>query len=251
MTATWPRRCVLVLLLVAIGCVPHAPVGAPTVTDPPPVDDPPAPDLPDAAEVDLPLPAATSLRRQAQAVTVRVRSIGCRVLAVGSGFVLPDGVVVTNRHVLDTPQEVSVTTWDGRRYDATVTGVAGDSDLAVLQVADTADLPVARVRTSPVRIGEEVSVVGYPGGGPIRVTRGRVLGLVDGELLDEPTEVLRVDAAITRGNSGGPLFDAQGRVIGVVFAAEVDRDTGLAVPITTLLDRLGTATFVAPDPGPC
>lgn len=200
----------------------------------------------DAGELELPEPRATSLLRRAQEVTVRIRALGCEQFGVGSGFVLPGGVIVTNRHVIGEPLQVSVNTWDGVTLDVTVVGVAVDSDLAVLQLASDVDLPVAELRTTPVQSGEPVVAVGYPAGGPATVTTGRVVGLVDGEVLGEPTDVIRIDAEIQPGNSGGPVLDQDGRVVGVVFALEVGRGHGLAVPVGTLLDRLDDGALRLP-----
>lgn len=225
------------LLLLLVGCVPAAPpLAAP-------------PQRADATIVELPPPpevAATSVRRQAQEITVRIRSLGCEQFGIGSGFLLPGGVVVTNRHVIDQPRRVTVNTWDGRQLDADVTGIAVDSDLALLQLEDAAGLPVARLRPTAVASDEPVVVVGFPEGGPLTVTPGEMLGLVDGQLLGEPADVLRIDATIRQGNSGGPVLDADGAVVGVVFASEVERGTALAVPVTTLLERLDATELVPP-----
>ena len=206
-------------------------------------------EAPEAIETEgfaLPEVAATSVERRAQEVTVRVRSLGCEQFGLGSGFVLADGVVVTNRHVIEQPREVTVNTWDGRSLAAEVTGVATDTDLALLQLEDAGDLPVAELRTTPVQRGELVFAVGYPGGGPAQVSPGRVLGMVDGTVLGEPAEVIRVEVEITQGSSGGPLVDRDGLVVGVVFAVEVDAGVGLAVPVATLLERLESGELVTP-----
>ena len=214
----------------------------------PPTEPLSAPPQPEVQEVELPEVAATSLERRAQEVTVRVRSLGCEQFGLGSGFVLPGGVVVTNRHVIEQPREVTINTWDGRSFPVTVAGVATDSDLALLELGEDTDLPVAELRTDPVTTGEEVLVVGYPGGGPAEVAEGRVLGLADGTVLGEPAEVLRIEVEVTQGSSGGPVFDSSGRVVGVIFAIEVDAGVALAVPVATLLERLDADELVAPDP---
>ena len=233
-----PRRYVLAgVLAVLLGaCVepPTEPLSAP----------PPS----EVQELELPEVAATSLERRAQEVTVRVRSLGCDQFGLGSGFVLPGGVVVTNRHVIEQPREVTINTWDGRSLPVSVAGVATDSDLALLQLGEDTDLPVAELRTDPVAADAEVLVVGYPGGGPAEVAEGRVLGLVDGTVLGEPAEVLRIEVEVAQGSSGGPVFDSSGRVVGVIFAIEVDAGVALAVPVATLLERLDTDELVAPDP---
>jgi S1-C subfamily serine protease len=223
---------------VATACVPA----------PPATDD--VPSFSAGDELELPAAAATSVLRRAQQVTVRIRSLGCDRFGIGSGFVLPGGVVVTNRHVIDEPRAVTLNTWDGVSLEASVTGIAVDSDLAILQLSEAAELPVAELRTTAVEVGETVVAVGYPGGGPATVTTGSVVGLVDGELLDEPAPVLRVDALIRQGNSGGPLLDEEGRVVGVVFALEVGTGYGLAVPVTTLLERL-EGDRLSPPTGAC
>lgn len=212
---------------------------------------PPAPPPPDQATVEVEAPelpevAASSVARRAQEVTVRIRTLGCDRLGLGSGFVLPGGLVVTNRHVVEEPQEVTVNTWDGRSLDAEVTGIAVDSDLAVLRLAGAVDLPVADLRDDPVEVGEIVLAVGYPDGGPATVSAGEVVSLVEGELLGEPADVIRVDAAIRQGNSGGPLLDEDGRVVGVVFALDVTSGDGLVVPVDTLLARLEGQAMSAP-----
>lgn len=231
----WPTALAVgVVLAVLGGCV----------EPPPPLEEPD--DLGAIEDLDLPELAAESLLRRAQEVTVRIRTLGCRQFGVGSGFVLPGGVVVTNRHVVDEPREVTVNTWDGRTIDADVSGLAVDSDLAVLQLADDVGLPEAELRTTPIEPGEQVVAVGYPGGGPATVTSGTALGLVDGELFGEPADVIQIDADIRQGNSGGPVLDTDGRVVGVVFALDASTSLGFAVPVTTLLDRLDTERLAAP-----
>lgn len=233
-----PPRVAVVLLTTAVAltaCVepPATPLETPAVVE--------------REDLELPEVTATSVERRAWEVTVRVRSLGCEQFGLGSGFVLPGGVVVTNRHVIEQPRQVTVNTWDGRSLPTEVRGVATDSDLALLQLEDADGLPVAELRIDPVRRGEQVFAVGYPGGGPAQVSPGRVLEMVDGSVLGEPAEVIRVEVEIAQGSSGGPLVDRDGLVVGVIFAVEVDAGVGLAVPVETLMERLDSAALVAPD----
>lgn len=236
MTAVRPWVTALAGALVLTACVPA----------PPPLTAEDRAGLAELGDLELPEVAATSVLRRAQQITVRIRALGCDQLGLGSGFVLPGNVVVTNRHVVAAPKEVSVNTWDGTSLRAEVSGTAIDSDLAILQLADDVDLPVAELRTDPVEPGEPVIVVGYPGGGPATVSTGEVVSLIDGEMLGEPADVIRVDAEISQGNSGGPLLDDAGKVVGVVFAVDVGSGDGLVVPIDTLLDRLDGRELAAP-----
>jgi S1-C subfamily serine protease len=220
--------------LLASACVPPAP----------PLD-PDAGALADLAPLDLDDVEAAAVLRSAREFTVRIRALGCDRLGTGSGFVLAEGLIVTNRHVVGQPREVSISTWDGRSFDARVDGIARDADLAVIRVRDL-DLPVATVRSEPAVIGERVAAIGYPGGGGATITTGVVLGFTDGPILGEQVPAIRVSAEVLPGNSGGPLVDAEGRVIGVIFALSGPGGDGLAVPVDVLIDRLETQGFSSP-----
>jgi S1-C subfamily serine protease len=226
-------------LLAALGlllgaCVPPAP----------PLD-PDEDALADLEPLDLDEVQTAAVLRAAREFTVRIRALGCDRLGTGSGFVLDDGLIVTNRHVVGQPREVSISTWDGRSFDARVDGIARDADLAVIRVRGL-DLPVATVRTEPAIIGERVAAIGYPGGGGATITTGVVLGLTDGPILGEQVPAIRVSAEVRPGNSGGPLVDADGQVIGVIFATTGVGGDGLAVPVDVLVDRLERQGFSAP-----
>jgi hypothetical protein len=97
---------------------------------------------------------------------------------------------------------------------------------------------VAELREGPVDRGEPIIVVGYPGGGPATITTGEVVSLIEGELLDEPADVIRVDAEIRQGNSGGPLLDEEGRVDRGRLRPRRDLRGRAGRAHRTLLDRL-------------
>lgn len=238
--ATWSAVHVLVLVVVLAqpGCVPPPPAPVPSASG-------------DAADAlpELPELTADSVRRQVERATVRVRSIGCTELSLGSGVLLPGGVVLTNRHVVDDPREVSVTTWDGRRLATILAGVDPDGDLAVLQVVGAETLPALVARGTPVTVGEPVLVVGYPDGGPARSSRGEVVAMVDGAPLGEPADLIRISAEIRQGSSGGPVVDRTGQLVGLVVATERARGTGLAIPAVGLAAR--TAAVEPPPPPAC
>jgi S1-C subfamily serine protease len=224
----------LALTLAVVACVP-----------PPAPLDPDAGALRDLAPLDLDELQAAAVLRSAREFTVRIRALGCDRFGTGSGFVLDDGLIVTNRHVVGQPREVAISTWDGRSFEATVDGIAQDADLAVIRVRGL-DLPPATVRTAPAVVGESIAVIGYPGGGGATITTGRVLGFTEGPILGETIPAIRVDAEVKPGNSGGPLIDADGLVIGVIFALTGPGGDGLAVPVDALIARLDRQGFTPP-----
>lgn len=137
--------------------------------------------------------------------------------AVGSGFVISaDGYVVTNNHVVENAEEISVIMQDGTRYEATIKGVDPKTDLALLKVKGDKSLPYVELGDSDnARVGEWVVAVGNPFGLGGTVTAG-IVSARGRDIHSGPfDDFIQIDAPINRGNSGGPLFDNQGRVIGV------------------------------------
>jgi S1-C subfamily serine protease len=137
----------------------------------------------------------------------------------GSGFLIaPDGLVLTNSHVIHGASRVRVQTSDGRTATAGLVGDDPDTDLAVLRI-DLPDLPYLRFADSAqVRVGQIAIAIGNPLGFDHTVTAGIVSAL--GRTFPARTgrrieNVIQTDAALNPGNSGGPLLDSQGRVIGV------------------------------------
>lgn len=137
--------------------------------------------------------------------------------AVGSGFVIsPDGLVVTNNHVIEHAEEIDVVLQDGSRYAATVRGRDTKTDLALLEVETDEPLPYVTLGSSAdAEVGDWVLAVGNPFGLGGTVTAG-IISARGRDIQAGPfDDFLQVDAPINRGNSGGPLFDTRGRVIGI------------------------------------
>ncbi|HEX9993450.1 MAG TPA: serine protease [Acidimicrobiales bacterium] len=222
----------LAVALAAAGCV----------APPPPGEDA----LPAAVDV-----RAESVARLAEQATVRVRNRVCEGLATGSGVVIGDGMLVTNRHVVEGAGELQVSTWDGRTFDVGVASTATRADLAVARVEG--DLPPAIVPADDdPRPGSAVSAVGYPLGSQLAFSDGEVVDYQAGAHYGEESEVLRVTAQLRPGNSGGPLVDEQGRLVGVVFAVESSTDLGLAIPVSALQALLADdGAFAEIDPADC
>jgi S1-C subfamily serine protease len=170
--------------------------------------------------------------------------------AAGTGFVIsPDGVIVTNNHVVAGANKIQAVFSDGTTRNAKVLGRNASSDLAVVKV-DATGLPTIDLGDSDqVQVGDDVVAIGNALAlqGGLSVTRGiisglhREVGTNSGGALED---VIQTDAAINPGNSGGPLVDAQGRVIGINTAIADPgsaQNVGFAIPISnakTIIEQL-------------
>jgi serine protease Do len=134
----------------------------------------------------------------------------------GSGFIVsPDGVILTNAHVVDDASRVTVKLTDHREFEARVIGSDAKSDVAVLKI-DAANLPVVRLGDpGALEVGEWVVAIGSPFGFDNSVTAGIVSA--KGRSLPDDTYVpfIQTDVAVNPGNSGGPLFNLRGEVVGI------------------------------------
>src|SRR6267154_3042349 len=136
--------------------------------------------------------------------------------APGSGFLVsPDGIVLTNAHVVDGAKVVTVKLSNHREYKAKVLGADASSDIAVLKI-DARDLPTVQLGDSnQLDVGDYVLAIGEPFGLEETATAGIVSA--KGRTLpgDGYVPFIQTDAAVNPGNSGGPLFDANGNVVGI------------------------------------
>lgn len=157
----------------------------------------------------------------------------------GSGFIVDGtGVILTNAHVVDQADRVTVTLKNGQEYNGEVRGVDPVTDLAVVKIdPQGTTLPVAQLGNSDrVEVGDWAIAVGNPLGLDNTVTLGIVstLGRPSSEvgIPDKRLDFIQTDAAINPGNSGGPLVDARGAVIGINTAIRADANgIGFAIPI--------------------
>lgn len=169
----------------------------------------------------------------------------------GSGVIIsPDGFIVTNDHVIDGADTVTVTLADQQEFEAKVVGRDPKTDLAVLKIEVKQALPAAELGDSDqLNVGDWVVAIGNPFGLNHTVTsgivsaKGRVIGAGPYD------DFIQTDASINPGNSGGPLFDLNGKIVGINTAIiPQGQGIGFAIPVNitkTLLPQLmetGTVT---------
>ena len=138
------------------------------------------------------------------------------VRGLGSGFIIsPDGLILTNAHVVDNATEVTVKLTDRREFKAKVLGSDPQTDIAVIRI-DAKDLPTVRLGDpAKVRVGEPVLAIGSPYGFENTVTAGIVSAKSRSLPDDTYVPFIQTDVAVNPGNSGGPLFNQRGEVIGI------------------------------------
>ncbi len=137
--------------------------------------------------------------------------------AAGSGFIIaPEGLVVTNYHVIENADDIEVILDDGTRLKATLEGSDSETDLALLKIVADRSFPYVKFGDSDTaRVGDWVIAIGNPfelGG----TTTSGIISARGRDIQSGPLDdFIQIDASINRGNSGGPLFNIKGEVIGV------------------------------------
>ena len=239
------KRRSLILLLVALivalatlGCGSAGLFGrqtqSETATPPPTATTAPPPNPVTGDENEMVTALETEITQAYEAVSPAVVNITSRSTVYGwfgqampqegsgSGFVYDrEGHIVTNFHVIEGADELTVTFGDGQTYDAELVGSDAVNDLAVLKIDAGGDLPdpLPLADSSQLRVGQYTLAIGNPFGLDQTLTTGVISAL--GRVIESPEdnrfigEAIQTDAAINPGNSGGPLLDLQGRVVGV------------------------------------
>ena len=136
--------------------------------------------------------------------------------ALGSGLVISeDGYIVTNNHVIEGADEISIEFFSGKKLDAKLVGTDSKTDIALLKVQSDTPLPFVSFGNSDLmRVGDWVMAMGNPLGQGFSVSAG-IVSARNRELYGNYDDFIQTDAAINRGNSGGPLFNMDGEVVGV------------------------------------
>lgn len=178
-----------------------------------------------------------------------------QVVGNGTGFVIADGYVVTNRHVVDDADSLVVqdpANPNGLPLAAKVVATSKDLDVALIQCRPL-KAPAVPLNTVPVARGTEVMALGFPiatvVGKGLKATRGIVTGLPS----DETNKMMVLDVQVNPGNSGGPLCDRTGRVVGIVaaktFTGTFVQSYGLAIPINDAMPfiKQNMRNYTPPD----
>ena len=167
----------------------------------------------------------------------------------GSGVIMSkDGYIITNNHVVEGAQSVSVQLSDSSSLDATIVGTDEQTDLAVIKVSSSADLTAAEFGDSDeLQPGEYAYAIGSPGGVQFAntITGGRISAINrDLTVNDRVMSLIQTDASINNGNSGGALINEYGQVVGITsaklsgnaFGSATVEGMGFAIPINTAKD---------------
>jgi serine protease DegQ len=160
--------------------------------------------------------------------------------SLGSGVIVsPQGIILTNHHVIEGADEIEVAFADGRKRNAKLIGSDPETDIAVLKI-DAADLPspITLGKMESVQVGDVVLAIGNPFGVGQTVTSGIVSALGRSQLgINTFENFIQTDAAINPGNSGGALVDTKGNLIGINTAiysrSGGNMGIGFAIPINT------------------
>ncbi len=156
---------------------------------------------------------------------------------MGSGVIVdPSGIILTNNHVVKDADMLKIKLHDGRQFEATEWKTDPKTDIAVVKIPTTSDLPVANIGNSDqLDVGDWVIAVGAPFGLDETVTAGIISAKSRGLGIADREEFLQTDAAINPGNSGGPLVNLDGEVVGINTAISSTsggyQGIGFAVPV--------------------
>ena len=165
--------------------------------------------------------------------------------SLGSGFIIDkEGYIITNNHVIEGADEITVKLSDKEEFDAKIIGRDPKTDIALIKIDPDKELPVAKLGDSDsLKVGEWVMAIGNPFGLDQTVTAGIVSAKWRKIGMGPYEDFIQTDAAINQGNSGGPLFNTRGEVVGVnsaIFSPSGGNiGIGFAVPINLAKNVVG------------
>ena len=167
--------------------------------------------------------------------------------AAGSGVIISkDGYIVTNNHVIDGAQKITVKTSDGTEYDAKLVGTDAKSDIAVLKVDANNLTPATLGDSSKISVGDTAIAIGNPLGTLGGTVTDGIISATSRELVvnNESMKLIQTNATINSGNSGGGLFDGNGNLIGIVQSKDSGTSSsgatiegiGFAIPVNDAME---------------
>lgn len=167
--------------------------------------------------------------------------------AAGSGVIISkDGYIITNNHVVEDANSITVTTYDNKQYNATLVGTDPASDIAVIKIDADEELSAATVGdSSKLQAGDTAVVIGNPLGTLGGTVTDGIISSPSREMVinNQSMELIQTNAEINSGNSGGGLFDGNGNLVGIVNAKDsgttssgtVIEGIGFAIPINSAM----------------
>ncbi|WP_159438066.1 S1C family serine protease [Massiliimalia massiliensis] len=156
--------------------------------------------------------------------------------SMGSGFSIDNGCIITNAHVIQDREHVTVNSYDGAAYAASLLAMNEEMDIAVLGVKESSFPSLAVASDEGMQIGDDVYAIGAPNSLDYTLTKGIISS---GHRMIGGYSFIQANIALNSGNSGGPLLNAKGEVIGVNSMKLSDTEgIGFAIPMETVLDYL-------------
>ena len=176
--------------------------------------------------------------------------------AAGSGFILTsDGYILTNYHVIENANSITVTLYNEESYTGTLVGGDEDSDVAVVKIDAQGLTPVVLGASSDLRVGEAVCAIGNPLGELTFTLTTGIVSALERPIATENNHVqnmIQTDCAVNAGNSGGPLFNPNGEVVGIVsakYASSGVEGLGFAIDdVLEIISDLMTYGYVTGQP---
>lgn len=198
----------------------------------------------DSAEADWP-----AINEAVSQAVVRIQVTTCDGSGSGSGFYLDPSTIVSNRHVVADSTRLGIDRPADLGFASAAHTTGDGADVALIASPQPAAAALQLASRDPVP-GDRIEVLGYPEGGELTISPGRVIDIVeDGR--DAAGPMIHSDARVRPGNSGGPMINAQGQVVGLVRAIDLHEGDGMAIPVSALRRSLAAPRVPVPVTAHC
>ena len=192
-------------------------------------------------------PSVVEITTETQSTTYGFFGSSYTSTAAGSGVIISsDGYIVTNNHVIEGANSITVKTSDGTEYEATLVGTDSKSDIGVIKIEATGLTAATIGDSSKISVGDTAVVIGNPLGTLGGTVTDGIISALNREVTinNESMNLIQTNAAINSGNSGGGMFDGNGNLIGIVNAKDSGTTSsgttieglGFAIPINDAMD---------------